>query len=149
MCLGVLPPRMCVYHICAWCCRRPKRTSEFSGTRMPEGCELSCVFWEQNFGPLKELSVFFRTESFLQASKCALKWKIKAWHPLLVSILLEHVLFLYSKVLPSLFLDLNLYMSIFIQLIYFKNLYIWFLFCFLSFIIPFFWCYEGLNLWTY
>lgn len=132
--MGVLPAWMYVYHVCAWCCWRPKRTSEFSGTRMPEGCELSCVFWEQNFGPLQELSALFRTKSFLQVSKCVLKWKIKAWRPLLVSIPLEHVLFLFSPVLPSSFLDLNLYMFIiFIKLVCFKNLYIWFLFFFLSF----------------
>lgn len=84
---------------------------------MPENCELSYVFWEQNFGPLQELSALFKTESFLQASKCAFKWKIKAWRPLRVSISLEHILFLSSPVLPSLFLDLNSYVYYFIQLV--------------------------------
>lgn len=123
MCLSVLPAWICVYHVCAWCLRRPKRISELPEARMTEGCELSCVFWKQNFGPLQELWALLISESSLQPSKCALKWKIKAWHPLPVFIPLQHVLLFFSSpVLSSLSLGLNLYVDItFIQLICFQG----------------------------
>lgn len=52
--MGISPARMSVYHMCAWCSRRPEESIGSPGTRVTHNCELPHKCWDFNLDPLEE-----------------------------------------------------------------------------------------------
>lgn len=55
--------------MCIQCPQSPDKAVRSPGTRVSDGCELLCLCWEQNPGPLEEQPVVFTAGSSLQPPK--------------------------------------------------------------------------------
>lgn len=57
---------MYVFHVHAWYLRQQAEVTEFSETRVTDGCELPYRKWESNLSPMEDQLVFLTTEPTIQ-----------------------------------------------------------------------------------
>ena len=64
MCVTVLPTRVCIYHVHAWCPQRPEEDIDPLELQVQTGGNLPCDVFAGN-GPLVEDQVLLTTDPFL------------------------------------------------------------------------------------
>lgn len=60
------PSCVSVYHLHAWCSKRPEEGIVFPGTEITDSCEQPCGCWQSNPDPPEEQPVLLTADSFFQ-----------------------------------------------------------------------------------
>lgn len=80
MYMSVLPTCIFVYYMHAWCPWRLAEGVRFLGTEVTDNCEVGCMFWEANSGPLEEQPLLLAAESSSSPSRLSLASQLVPCH---------------------------------------------------------------------